>query len=118
MSQAGRPVSGFLRPGTQSARPGTMDQAIRTARTARTARPVTSASGRFVRLGTASMLSQEDGVFINLQRLNMPKYASRPNLAKALFEYIFHHENDVRNVSQPDDFLCCFSESLHIFISF
>ena len=41
----------------------------------------------------------EDGPFINLARLNLPKYASRPNLAKSLFEYIFHHENDVRNVS-------------------
>ena len=56
MSQAGRPLSGFVRPGTQSARPGTMEQAIRTARTAQTARPVTSASGRYVRLGTVSHL--------------------------------------------------------------
>ena len=47
----------------------------------------------------ASMLSQADGPFINLGRINMSKYAARPNLAKALFEYIFHHENDVRNVS-------------------
>lgn len=38
MSQAGRPVSGFVRPGTQSGRPGTMEQAIRTPRTAQTAR--------------------------------------------------------------------------------
>lgn len=45
------------------------------------------------------MLSTPDGPFINLARLNFSKYASRPNLAKALFEYIFHHENDVRNVS-------------------
>ncbi len=45
------------------------------------------------------MLSTPDGPFINLARLNMAKYAGRPNLAKALFEYIFHHENDVRNVS-------------------
>ena len=45
------------------------------------------------------MLSNPDGPFINLARLNMPKYSARPNLAKALFEYIFHHENDVRNVS-------------------
>lgn len=97
MSQSGRPLSGFVRPGTQSGRPGTMEQAIRTPRTARTARPVTSASGRFVRLGTASMLSTPDGPFINLARLNFSKYAARPNLAKALFEYIFHHENDVRN---------------------
>eukprot|EP00795_Rhopilema_esculentum_P003046 gene3046-1324_t len=70
VSSAGRPLSGFVRPGTQSGRPGTMEQAIRTPRTASTARPVTSASGRFVRLGTA------------------------------LFEYIFHHENDVRNALQ------------------
>ncbi|KAL5008127.1 hypothetical protein ScPMuIL_013708 [Solemya velum] len=97
MSQSGRPVTGFVRPGTQSGRPGTMEQAIRTPRTAHTARPVTSASGRFVRLGTASMLSTPDGPFINLARLNLSKYAGRGNLAKALFEYIFHHENDVRN---------------------
>jgi hypothetical protein len=45
------------------------------------------------------MLSTPDGPFINLARLNFAKYASRQNLAKALFEYIFHHENDVRNVS-------------------
>lgn len=96
-SQSGRPLSGFVRPGTQGGRPGTMEQAIRTPRTAHTARPVTSSSGRFVRLGTASMLSTPDGPFINLARLNFSKYAARPNLAKALFEYIFHHENDIRN---------------------
>jgi hypothetical protein len=33
-----------------------MEQAIRTPRTAHTARPVTSASGRYVRLGTVSLL--------------------------------------------------------------
>lgn len=48
----------------------------------------------------ASMLSSPDGPFINLSRLNFSKYAARPNLAKSLFEYIFHHENDVRNVSE------------------
>uniref|UniRef100_A0A8C5AJY7 Tetratricopeptide repeat domain 8 n=1 Tax=Gadus morhua TaxID=8049 RepID=A0A8C5AJY7_GADMO len=67
MTQSGRPITGFVRPSTQSGRPGTMEQAIRTPRTASTARPITSASGRFVRLGTT------------------------------LFEYIFHHENDVKN---------------------
>ncbi|XP_013404505.1 tetratricopeptide repeat protein 8 [Lingula anatina] len=97
MSQSGRPLSGFVRPGTQSGRPGTMEQAIKTPRTAHTARPVTSASGRYVRLGTASMLSTPDGPFINLARLNFSKYAQRPNLAKTLFEYILYHENDVRN---------------------
>ncbi|EDV29838.1 Tetratricopeptide repeat protein 8 [Trichoplax sp. H2] len=96
-TQSGRPLSGFLRPGTQGGRPGTMEQAIRTPRTAHTARPVTSASGRYVRLGTASMLSQPDGPFINVARLNLSKYASRPNLSKVLFEYLFHHENDIRS---------------------
>uniref|UniRef100_A0A8B9JZU4 Tetratricopeptide repeat domain 8 n=1 Tax=Astyanax mexicanus TaxID=7994 RepID=A0A8B9JZU4_ASTMX len=52
MTQSGRPITGFVRPSTQSGRPGTMEQAIRTPRTANTARPVTSSSGRFVRLGT------------------------------------------------------------------
>jgi len=100
MSNAGRPLSGFVRPGTQGGRPGTMEQAIKAPRTASTARPVTSASGRFVRLGTASMLSQPDGPFINLSKINFSKYAQRPNLSKALFEYIFLHENDVRNALQ------------------
>ena len=42
------------------------------------------------------MLSTPDGPFINLARLDMAKYAAEPSLSKALFEYIFHHENDVR----------------------
>ncbi|XP_018426567.1 PREDICTED: tetratricopeptide repeat protein 8 isoform X5 [Nanorana parkeri] len=67
VTQSGRPLTGFVRPSTQSGRPGTMEQAIRTPRTANTARPITSASGRHVRLGTT------------------------------LFDYIFHHENDVKN---------------------
>jgi len=33
----------------------------------------------------------------------MTKYAAKPTLAKALFEYVFHHENDVRNVSNGHD---------------
>lgn len=97
VTQSGRPVTGFVRPSTQSSRPGTMEQAIRTPRTSHTARPVTSASGRYVRLGTASMLTNPEGPFINISRLNLAKYAQKPNLAKALFEYIFHHENDVKN---------------------
>lgn len=37
-SQAGRPISGFARPGTQSGQPSTMEQALQTPRTAQTAR--------------------------------------------------------------------------------
>lgn len=56
-------------------------------------------SGRHVRLGTASMVQVGEGPFINLARLNVAKYASQQNIAKALFEYIYFHENDVRHVS-------------------
>ena len=90
-------MSGVSRPGSSAGgRPTTMSAALSTPRTARTARPVSAASGRFVRLGTASMLSQPDGPFINMARLNVGKYAGRPNIAKALFEYILYHENRVR----------------------
>ncbi|XP_074764612.1 tetratricopeptide repeat protein 8 isoform X1 [Athene noctua] len=105
VTQSGRPITGFVRPSTQSGRPSTVEQAIKTPRTGLTARPITSASGRYVRLGTASMLTNPDGPFINLSRLNLAKYAQKPKLAKALFDYIFHHENDVKNVKLEDQFL-------------
>ncbi|XP_037550953.1 tetratricopeptide repeat protein 8 isoform X1 [Nematolebias whitei] len=97
MTQSGRPVTGFVRPSTQSGRPGTMEQAIKTPRTASTARPVTGSSGRFIRSGTASMLTNPEGPFINLSRLNLAKYSQKPSLSRTLFEYIFHHENDMKN---------------------
>lgn len=93
-SLGGRPQSGFARPGTQTrlgsragvegafhgARPGTM-------------RPVTT-SGRFVRLGTASMaaMNQNDpnGPFIDASQMDLAKYATRPPLAKALCDYILY----------------------------
>lgn len=96
VTQSGRPITGMLRPGTQS-RLDTMENALRAPRTAKTARPMTSSSGRFVRLGTASMISTgPDGPFINLARLNISKYAANNNLNKPLLEYILFHENDVR----------------------
>lgn len=45
------------------------------------------------------MLSSSDQ-FINISRLNFAKYAQIQYLAKPLFEYIFHHENDLRNALQ------------------
>lgn len=57
-----------------------------------TSRPVTT-SGRFMRLGTASMLSQAGGPFIDVERLDLRKYAHRPLLARALMEYILYHEH-------------------------
>ncbi len=45
-------------------------------------RPVTTSSGRHVRLGTASMISEPDGPFVDIAKLNMHKYAEKPALAK------------------------------------
>ncbi|KAJ8967484.1 hypothetical protein NQ314_002798 [Rhamnusium bicolor] len=89
----GRPISGVARPGTQT-RPGSALDRLRTAR------PVTGQSARAIRLGTAAMLSQKDGPFIQVSRLNISKYAKNSSLSKPLFEYLFYHEGDVRNAME------------------
>jgi len=73
--------------------------ALKTPRTAGSSRPLTSQSARNIRLGTASMVSQIDGPFINISRLNFAKYASDKQLSKLLFNYIYYQQNDIRNVS-------------------
>jgi tetratricopeptide repeat protein 8 len=124
MSKSGRPLTGFQRPGT-TARPGTtsLEGALNAPRTA-TSRPVTSASGRYTRLGTvgtggrgcflfeggssltenrntlvvfqASLASgAEKGIFIDIERMDLTKYATRPILARALFLYLVHVANDM-----------------------
>ncbi|XP_039313428.1 tetratricopeptide repeat protein 8 isoform X3 [Solenopsis invicta] len=95
-SQSGRPVTGVVRPATQAAMSQSIEQALRTPRTAMTARPITASSGRSVRLGTASMLTEPGGPFIQLSRLNVTKYANQQSIAKPLFEYIYYHEHDAR----------------------
>lgn len=94
VTQSGRPITGVFRPGTQG-RPETVESALRAPRTAKTARPMTSSSGRFVRLGTASMVAS-DGPFINLRRVNVSKYARDTCLSRPLFEYIVYNENEIR----------------------
>lgn len=66
----------------------------------KTARPMTGQSARAIRLGTAAILSQKDGPFVQVSRLNFSKYAKSPQLAKPLFEYLFYHEGDVRNAME------------------
>lgn len=98
MTQSGRPLTGFARPGTSSRAGGTsgtsVDAAFRGARPG-TSRPMT-ALGRQVRLGTASMLSVAGGPFINVERLDLRKYAARPALAKALCDYILYVDHNPR----------------------
>ncbi|VDK80386.1 unnamed protein product [Litomosoides sigmodontis] len=99
VSSSGRPISGVLRPET-SVRRGTMEQTLRTSRTSRTARATSSSSARFTRFGTASMLSEPNGSFVNLSRLNIDKYAANPQVNRNLFEYVFYYEGDMRMAHQ------------------
>jgi tetratricopeptide repeat protein 8 len=95
VTRGGRPITGFVRPG--SARPtsssGSIEAAIKS-QTGRngTARPVTS-SGRYLRLGTASLLSQGDQ-FIISDKMDMKKMAQKPGIAKALCEYLIYVEHN------------------------
>lgn len=90
MSSAGRPLSGFARPGTQS-RGGASSSAEDALRGARpgTTRPM-SVAGRFMRLGTASLLTSDNGMFVDPARLNVDKYAGRQAEAKALTDYLLY----------------------------
>ncbi|KAM3717572.1 Tetratricopeptide repeat protein [Dirofilaria immitis] len=99
VSSSGRPISGVLRPETRE-RHDTMEQTLRTSRTFRTTRATSSSSARFVRLGTASMISEPNGPFVNLSRLNIDKYAADSQVNRSLFEYIFYHESDMKVAHQ------------------
>uniref|UniRef100_A0A7E4W893 TPR_REGION domain-containing protein n=1 Tax=Panagrellus redivivus TaxID=6233 RepID=A0A7E4W893_PANRE len=98
-SSTGRPISGMARPESRL-KTGTMEQALRTSRTSRTARAASSSTARQVRLGTASMVAQQDGPFVNLGRLNVEKYAGDSQVNRYLFEYVFMHEGDMRMAHQ------------------
>jgi len=92
-------LSGIIRPSTSSASGNNLHKALKTPQTVGSSRPLTSHSARNIRLGTASMVSQMDGPFVNISRLNFSKYASDKQLSKLLFNYIFYQLNDIRNVS-------------------
>lgn len=79
---------------------GGIEQALRTSRTSRSARPVSSATARQARLGTASMIAQQDGPFVNLGRLNVNKYANDKTVNRYLFEYVFLHEANIKIAHQ------------------
>eukprot|EP00501_MAST-03F_sp_TOSAG23-6_P001277 GSMAST32.ASY1.ANO1.1325.1 assembled CDS len=105
LTASGRPVSGFIRPGMSTRHVnngGTLSvkDAFRGNRPG-TSRPVTSL-GRQIRLATASIAqSDPNGQFVNVNcsicptkyRLDLQKYASRPNMARVLVDYIrLHYE--------------------------
>uniref|UniRef100_A0A914CYQ0 Tetratricopeptide repeat protein 8 n=1 Tax=Acrobeloides nanus TaxID=290746 RepID=A0A914CYQ0_9BILA len=97
---AGRPLSGMVRPETRL-KTGSMEKALRTSRTSRAAsRAVSASTARQVRLGTASMIAQQEGPFLNLARLNIDKYATDPQVNRYLFDYVFLHEGDMKIAHQ------------------
>ncbi|KAI7691175.1 Tetratricopeptide repeat protein 8 [Sarcoptes scabiei] len=99
VTQSGRPLSGMIRPGTGANTLATsIESALIAPRTSITSRPMTTASGRHTRIGTASMmaLKESGGEFINVERLNLDKYAKISGMARALFEYIFYNQCNFR----------------------
>jgi tetratricopeptide repeat protein 8 len=93
MSSSGRPLSGFARPGTQSrGSTGRAEDAFKGARPG-TSRPM-SVAGRFVRLGTQSMLNADGDQFINPDRLDCVKYSTRPAESKAILDYLLYHDHN------------------------
>lgn len=98
VTQAGRPLSGMIRPGTNSQQHGSIENALTAPRTGYSARPMTSSSAMYARIGTASLLALQEsgGSFLNVERLNVEKYAKMETVAKSLFEYIFHNQGNIR----------------------
>ncbi|CAF4731314.1 unnamed protein product, partial [Rotaria magnacalcarata] len=41
-----------------------------------------------------------DGPFLQVGRLNLPKYAQNQAVSRSLFEHLFYHANDVRAALQ------------------
>ncbi|KAI2808173.1 Tetratricopeptide repeat protein 8 [Blomia tropicalis] len=97
VTQSGRPLSGMIRSDTAHMH-GTIENALSAPRTGHSARPMTSSSGRYARIGTASLLALQEsgGSFLNVERLNVDRYARMHNISKSLFEYIFHNQGNVR----------------------
>lgn len=95
LTQSGRPLSGFARPGTQSGRggggSGRVEDAFKGVRPG-TSRPM-SMAGRYVRLGTASMLADGSDA-LNIERIDVHKYAHRHAEAKTLIDYLLYHDHN------------------------
>lgn len=90
-------MTGFARPSSSRPATGTMDlrTALQSGRRTGTARPMTTL-GREVRLGTASFSSSATGPLVDIERLNVKKYASRTGLAMALVDYLLFVEHNTR----------------------
>ena len=97
VSQSGRPVTGFARPSSSRPITGSSDVrgALQSSRRSSTARPMTTL-GREVRLGTASLSASSTGALVDVEKLNVRKYASRTGLAMVLTDYLIYVEHNTR----------------------
>lgn len=98
MTNSGRPVTGFLRPASSRPMSGSTD--IRDALQSRSrlgtaSRPMTT-FGREVRLGTASLAGATTGALVDVERLNVKKYAKRTGLAMMITNYLLYVEHNTR----------------------
>ncbi|VDP84579.1 unnamed protein product [Echinostoma caproni] len=100
-----RPSTGVLRCNSSMTMAGSIERTIRSGRAMRTG----VATGR-MRTAKASMLQGENGEFIHVARLNLAKYAKRPEVAKCLFEYLYYVAEDVRNALNLSNFVTQKSE--------
>ncbi|KAF5405464.1 tetratricopeptide repeat protein 8 [Paragonimus heterotremus] len=102
-----RPLTGIVRNYSAVKLHDSFEQAIRTARSIHTPRPVSSITGRIPNLVTASMFfSHDDGEFLHVPRLNLTKYAARPEISRCLFEYLFYVVNEVRPALNLANLVC------------
>lgn len=97
VSQSGRPVTGFSRPSSSRPMSGSTNvrDALQSSRRSGTARPMTTL-GREMRLGTASLSSNSAGPMVDVERLNVQKYATRTGLAMAVTDYLLYVEHNTR----------------------
>jgi tetratricopeptide repeat protein 8 len=97
VSQSGRPVTGFARPSSSRPMSGSNNvrDVLQSSRRSGTARPMTTL-GREMRLGTASLSSSTGGPMVDVEKLNVAKYATRTGLAMAITEYLLYVEHNTR----------------------
>lgn len=97
VTQSGRPVTGFSRPSSSRPMSGITNvrDALQSGRRTGSARPMTTL-GREVRLGTASLATSTTGALIDVEKLNIKKYAARNGLAMVLTDYLLYVEHNTR----------------------
>lgn len=61
----------------------------------------TTGSARNIRLGSASMFALGDptGPLFQTSRLHPSRFVDKESVVKALFQYLYYHEGDIRKVS-------------------